>query len=74
MAFTSSLYSQVIDGDGGEEEIPDVPDSGLEQGILPKLLATFVERRRQVKGLMKNADPKSAEYAQVLRSGQRASM
>ncbi len=47
------------------DDVPDLPDSALEQGILPRLLATLVQRRRQVKGLMKSVDAKSAEYAQV---------
>ncbi|CAG8474984.1 7713_t:CDS:10 [Funneliformis mosseae] len=35
---------------------PEVPDSSLPQGVLPKLIANLVERRRMVKNLMK--DPK----------------
>ena len=50
---------------GEEEEVPNIPDPALPQGILPRLLATLVQRRRQVKGLMKGLDPKSAEYAQL---------
>lgn len=36
-----------------EENVPEVP-AEQEQGILPKLIATLVSRRRQVKSLMKN--------------------
>ncbi|RBR01602.1 hypothetical protein VDGD_06652 [Verticillium dahliae] len=36
-----------------EEEVPEVPVD-QEQGILPKLIATLVSRRRQVKSLMKD--------------------
>ncbi|KNC86886.1 hypothetical protein SARC_00981 [Sphaeroforma arctica JP610] len=36
-----------------ENAIPDVPDSGLEQGVLPYVLATLIERRKQVKNLIK---------------------
>ena len=50
------------DDDG---EIPNVPESGLEQGILPKLLGTLVARRRQVKSIMKTVDANGAEYAQL---------
>ncbi|KAJ8662546.1 hypothetical protein O0I10_001507 [Lichtheimia ornata] len=40
----------------GEDNVPDVPDTNVAQGLLPRLLKTLVERRRQVKKLMK--DPK----------------
>ncbi|KAL8832715.1 MAG: hypothetical protein Q9170_004777 [Blastenia crenularia] len=36
-----------------EEKVPEVP-TGETQGILPKLIATLVSRRRQVKSLMKD--------------------
>ena len=36
-----------------DEKVPDVP-TDQHQGILPKLIATLVSRRRQVKGLMKD--------------------
>lgn len=41
-----------------EDSVPKVP-TAQEQGILPKLIATLVQRRRQVKSLMKdkNATP-----------------
>ena len=48
-----------------EEEMPDVPDSSLPQGILPRLLATLVSRRRQVKNLMKDPKLGSLEYGQL---------
>ncbi|KAL4871845.1 hypothetical protein BDV12DRAFT_163242 [Aspergillus spectabilis] len=37
-----------------EEKVPDVPASDAEQGILPRLIATLVGRRREVKKLMKD--------------------
>ncbi|KAJ5787532.1 hypothetical protein N7457_002522 [Penicillium paradoxum] len=37
-----------------EEKVPDVPASDQEQGILPRLIATLVNRRREVKKLMKD--------------------
>ena len=46
-----------------EERVPDIPDSGLPQGILPKLLASLVDRRRQVKRLLK--DPHIAESVRM---------
>ncbi|WWC67483.1 uncharacterized protein I206_101391 [Kwoniella pini CBS 10737] len=54
-----------VEDDSGEteEKIPDVPASDVSQGVLPRIIATLVNRRRQVKGLMKN---KSATPAQLL--------
>ncbi|KAJ6172579.1 hypothetical protein N7470_001646 [Penicillium chermesinum] len=37
-----------------EEKVPEVPSSDQDQGILPKLIATLVGRRREVKKLMKD--------------------
>lgn len=37
-----------------EEKVPDVPSSEQEQGVLPRLIATLVNRRREVKKLMKD--------------------
>ncbi|KAJ5805048.1 hypothetical protein N7474_010935 [Penicillium riverlandense] len=37
-----------------EEKVPDVPSSDAEQGVLPRLIATLVGRRREVKKLMKD--------------------
>ncbi|KAJ5333906.1 uncharacterized protein N7506_007689 [Penicillium brevicompactum] len=37
-----------------EEKVPDVPSSDQEQGLLPRLIATLVGRRREVKKLMKD--------------------
>ena len=34
--------------------MPDVPSSDQEQGVLPRLIATLVSRRREVKKLMKD--------------------
>ncbi|KAG8901757.1 DNA-directed DNA polymerase alpha catalytic subunit pol1 [Tulasnella sp. 408] len=55
--FTTVLKAEVYEGD--EEKIPDVPADGTPQGVLPRLIATLVNRRRQVKNLMK--DPKATE-------------
>ncbi|XP_035271225.1 DNA polymerase alpha catalytic subunit isoform X1 [Anguilla anguilla] len=38
------------------EEIPELPDPDLEMGILPREIRKLVERRRQVKQLMKQQD------------------
>ena len=39
-----------------EDWMPEVPDSDLEDGILPTEIRKLVERRKQVKGLMKQPD------------------
>ncbi|CAL9727805.1 DNA polymerase alpha catalytic subunit A [Monosporozyma unispora] len=36
------------------DELPEVPSTDKYQGVLPRLLATLVERRREVKKIMKN--------------------
>lgn len=38
----------------GEEKIPEPPATDVPQGVLPRLIATLVNRRRQVKSLMKD--------------------
>lgn len=45
------------------DQMPELPSSDLGQGVLPRLIATLVQRRRQVKSLMKD---KSATPAQLL--------
>uniref|UniRef100_A0A8B9F9U7 DNA polymerase n=1 Tax=Amazona collaria TaxID=241587 RepID=A0A8B9F9U7_9PSIT len=47
-----------------EEEIPELPDPSLEMGILPKEIKKLVERRRQVKQLMKQPDLNPDLYLQ----------
>uniref|UniRef100_A0A3P9JM83 DNA polymerase n=1 Tax=Oryzias latipes TaxID=8090 RepID=A0A3P9JM83_ORYLA len=46
------------------EEIPEIPDPGLEMGILPKEIRKLVERRKQVKQLMKQQDINPDLYMQ----------
>ncbi|KAK1750651.1 hypothetical protein QBC47DRAFT_331244 [Echria macrotheca] len=48
---------------GEEEEVPEVPDKSLPQGILPELIAGLVNRRRAVKSLMKSKDATPEELA-----------
>ncbi|KAL1921703.1 uncharacterized protein VTP21DRAFT_10345 [Calcarisporiella thermophila] len=48
-----------------EDQTPDVPSSSVEEGILPRLLGVLVERRRQVKGLMKDPKLTLAEHTQL---------
>lgn len=47
------------------DEIPEVPDANLEMGILPKEIRKLVERRKQVKQLMKAQDINPDLYLQV---------
>ncbi|XP_020388539.2 DNA polymerase alpha catalytic subunit [Rhincodon typus] len=46
------------------EEIPEIPDQDQEMGILPKEIRKLVERRRQVKQLMKQPDLNPDLYLQ----------
>lgn len=48
-----------------EEKIPDVPSSDVPQGVLPRIIATLVNRRRQVKALMKDKSATPAKLLQV---------
>ncbi|XP_067434009.1 DNA polymerase alpha catalytic subunit [Thunnus thynnus] len=50
--------------DDESEEIPEIPDSDLDMGILPKEIRKLVERRRQVKQLMKQQDINPDLYLQ----------
>lgn len=49
----------------GEDNVPDVPDANVAQGLLPRLLKTLVDRRRQVKKLMKDPKLSNTEKMQV---------
>ncbi|KAJ3161309.1 DNA-directed DNA polymerase alpha catalytic subunit pol1 [Geranomyces michiganensis] len=46
------------------DELPELPDSELAKGILPRLLGTLVDRRRVVKNLMKDPRATPVELAQ----------
>lgn len=46
------------------ETLPDVPATSTEQGVLPRLLSTLVNRRREVKKLMKDPSATQIEKAQ----------
>ncbi|KAI3654051.1 hypothetical protein MP228_000770 [Amoeboaphelidium protococcarum] len=66
ICFTTVERSdQDVMGGGDENELPDLPDDSLEQGVLPALLSQLVGRRKQVKSLMKAADPNSSDYTQL---------
>ncbi|KAM5290959.1 DNA polymerase alpha catalytic subunit isoform 3-T3 [Glossophaga mutica] len=47
---------QRVTEDEEQEQIPELPDPGLEMGILPREIRKLVERRKQVKQLMKQHD------------------
>jgi len=49
----------------GEGKIPEPPDDDVEQGVLPRLIATLVSRRRQVKSLMKDKTATQQKLLQV---------
>jgi DNA polymerase alpha subunit A len=46
-----------------EDSLPEYPEEGQPQGILPRLLANLVQRRREVKKLMKGTT--GAKYEEV---------
>ncbi|KZP01754.1 DNA polymerase alpha catalytic subunit, partial [Calocera viscosa TUFC12733] len=58
-----TTIDQAEQEEGEEEKMPEVPASDIAQGVLPRLIATLVNRRRQVKALMKD---KSASKAKLL--------
>uniref|UniRef100_A0A2I3GG01 DNA polymerase n=1 Tax=Nomascus leucogenys TaxID=61853 RepID=A0A2I3GG01_NOMLE len=48
--------AQKVTEDGEQQQIPELPDPSLEMGILPREIRKLVERRKQVKQLMKQQD------------------
>jgi DNA polymerase alpha subunit A len=46
-----------------EDKVPEVPAGNQNQGILPRLIATLVSRRREVKKLMKAKDATTDQLA-----------
>jgi DNA polymerase alpha subunit A len=48
-----------------DDKIPEPPGSEVSQGVLPRLIATLVSRRRQVKSLMKDRSLSTAKLLQV---------
>lgn len=51
--------------DEEQEQIPELPDPNLDMGILPREIRKLVERRKQVKQLMKQQDLNSDLVLQV---------
>jgi DNA polymerase alpha subunit A len=64
LIFLSQQVLTVIQD--GEEKIPEPPSSDVPQGVLPRLIATLVNRRRQVKSLMKDRTASHAKLLQVI--------
>ena len=48
-----------------QDAIPELPSADIAQGVLPRLIATLVGRRRQVKSLMKERNISPAKLLQV---------
>jgi len=49
----------------GEQVQPEPPSPDVPQGVLPRLIATLVNRRRQVKSLLKDKSATAAQLLQV---------
>ncbi|CAG8512731.1 4847_t:CDS:10, partial [Acaulospora colombiana] len=49
---------------GGEDHVPEAPGTDMSQGVLPRLIANLVERRRQVKKCMKSPNISASERDQ----------
>ncbi|KAF2729033.1 DNA polymerase alpha catalytic subunit A [Polyplosphaeria fusca] len=60
ICFTTVERSEISEE---EEKVPEVPGTDQDQGILPRLIATLVSRRREVKKLMKNPTASPDELA-----------
>ncbi|KAL7267646.1 DNA-directed DNA polymerase alpha catalytic subunit pol1 [Rhizina undulata] len=58
ICFTTVERRQLVDG-----KVPEVPEE-QKLGILPKLISTLVNRRKQVKGLMKDKNATAVQKAQ----------
>ncbi|XP_070462357.1 DNA polymerase alpha catalytic subunit isoform X11 [Equus przewalskii] len=58
--------AQRVTEDGEQEQIPELPDPSLEMGILPREIRKLVERRKQVKQLMKQQDLNPDLVLQIL--------
>eukprot|EP00041_Stephanoeca_diplocostata_P033068 m.1082251 g.1082251 ORF g.1082251 m.1082251 type:complete len:1545 (-) comp24263_c0_seq2:139-4773(-) len=60
LCFTTVKRDNLVaDAESGEVPMADVPDSGVSEGILPKVVRQLVQRRRQVKALIKSESDKS---------------
>ncbi|KAF9933576.1 DNA-directed DNA polymerase alpha catalytic subunit pol1 [Mortierella alpina] len=66
ICFTTVKHDKEKDDD---DTLPDYPEPEVPTGILPKLLANLVERRREVKKLMKNASGAKYEEYDIRQKG-----
>nr|XP_002123526.4 DNA polymerase alpha catalytic subunit [Ciona intestinalis] len=65
ICFTTLDLHPPTDADNDfESYIPDVPETGLEPGVLPTEIRKLVQRRRQVKQLMKTVTISKEQYTQ----------
>lgn len=64
----TTVERDLEEDDDDEAKIPDVPAGDAAQGVLPRIIATLVGRRRQVKGLMKDKSASAAKLQQVCRA------
>ncbi|KAJ3994278.1 DNA polymerase family B-domain-containing protein [Lentinula boryana] len=62
--FTTIDKTDVEEIDAGEEGQLDLPGNDVPQGVLPRIIATLVNRRKQVKSLMKDRTATDAQLAQ----------
>jgi DNA polymerase Pol2 len=53
---------------GGEDQFPPLPNESQERGVLPKVIKSLVERRKQVKSLMKK-ETNSEKHEEVSCAG-----
>lgn len=63
--FTTIERNTEVAGEDELEKMPDIPSSDMKQGVLPRLIATLVNRRKQVKSLMKDKTASEAKQLQV---------
>ncbi|EIW68554.1 hypothetical protein TREMEDRAFT_31892 [Tremella mesenterica DSM 1558] len=60
----TTVEREPVDEEGEEDKIPDVPGGEIPQGVLPRIIATLVGRRKQVKALMKDKNATAAQLQQ----------
>ncbi|KAI9297376.1 hypothetical protein K502DRAFT_288019 [Neoconidiobolus thromboides FSU 785] len=71
----NSLYPSIIqeynicfttvDRDPSTDDLPEVPEKNMKTGLLPKLLSTLIERRVQVKKLLKDKNLSPSKLAEL---------
>ena len=57
-----AFFSLFLLNKQGGEELPDLPSSEADPGILPTEIRTLVERRKQVRRALFSFDPLSAKF------------